>query len=318
MSNQGCTLHLHKLSSKKAQDALSKLGIRCAILASNRQWTSFVPLSTSEGSFDAGSAAQQIGAPIAEVWFDEDSSVVLRIHAPDGWSAEWSVPLDGTYELNAEDQRLLKDIEARKLVSSKGIEKLTQELRRPAGAREDWIRSHGIEKLLGFPFVQALPLPCPEHLVQELAPGAKVMAAGRKAASKQRPTSTLADKTGAVRNWSPRERVIVDLHLHYLTQLWSMNDWKVYNRYKRNLPAQRRREVDELINMMMTGASDEELRRAFEAILATIWDADDWEAMIRDPQLLQNERLEEAQLRDWQRRLEQAVAPSSDPNSADS
>jgi hypothetical protein len=305
MNNQGSTLHVQKMSAKKAQTALPKLGVGCAVLGTNRQWTSFIGLGSDE-ALDAAHAARVLDASVVQVWFDEDSSVVLQIFAPDGWSAELSVPLDGTYELGAQDDRLLHDLVVRKLASSKTAEQLRRQLVRSSSEREDWLRSHGIEELFRFPFLRPLPVPCTEDRVRELAPDAQLIRAGGRATSKDAPPAASREKTAPTRAWSARERAVLDLHFHYLTQLWNMNDWKVYNRYKKHLPAQRRREVDELVNLMMTGASEDELRRALEGILGTIWDADDWNAVIRDPQLLRHEPLATNQLQDWQHRLERA------------
>jgi hypothetical protein len=83
-----------------------------------------------------------------------------------------------------------------------------------------------------------------------------------------------------------------------------MNSWKLYTRYKRHLPAPRRAEVDDLVSALVTrDASDEELQGRLEAILADTWEAEDWDAFIRNPKLLENEVLSEEQLDDWKRLL---------------
>jgi hypothetical protein len=96
---------------------------------------------------------------------------------------------------------------------------------------------------------------------------------------------------------------VLALHLHYWTELFQMNCWRLYNRYKKHLPAERRREVDELCNHVAMGSDGEVIQRAVEQILATIWTADDWDAAIRDPELVAAEPLDARQRADWQRRL---------------
>jgi hypothetical protein len=54
-----------------------------------------------------------------------------------------------------------------------------------------------------------------------------------------------------------------------------MNDWDMYRRYKKHLPASRRGEVDRLVDRMMRRGDDEQVRTALEAILGTVWDAAD-------------------------------------------
>lgn len=82
-----------------------------------------------------------------------------------------------------------------------------------------------------------------------------------------------------------------------------MNGWKLYNRYKKHLPAERRREVDHLCNHVAMGSDRAEIQGAVEQILSTIWAADDWGAAIRDPELVAAEPLDPSQRADWQRRL---------------
>lgn len=81
------------------------------------------------------------------------------------------------------------------------------------------------------------------------------------------------------RTWSSRERTIIDLHFYYLTNVWSLNDWKVYSRYKKHLPAESRFEVDHLVDLMMKSLP-KEMRAKLEAIFAVVWDAEDWLAML--------------------------------------
>ncbi len=301
MSEQGSSLHFRKLSIAQTKKKLATLEGSCAILASNRRWTSFVPLD--QASLDVARVSQLLAVTVLQVWFDEDSAVVLQIFAPDGWQAELTVPLDGTYEFGPEDERFFHGMAERKRLPSALIKELTRKMRQSQG-RDSWLRSHGLEETLGLPFVIPLPVPCTEELLREIVPDAEVVRGVKKGTGKS-VLPTLPQGPVARRTGSSSERAIVDLHFHYLMNLWSMNDWKVYYRYKKHLPAERRGEVDNLVNMMMTGATDEEVRQALERILATSWDADDWDALIRDPNLLRYEPLGQEQLQDWQRRLDE-------------
>jgi hypothetical protein len=91
----------------------------------------------------------------------------------------------------------------------------------------------------------------------------------------------------------------LELHLYYLTELWSMNSWSLYNRYKKHLPKERRPEVDAWINLHMTGASRDALRAALSKLLEGTWEREDWARVIRDPKLLEGEVLTTAQRREW-------------------
>jgi len=236
MSEQGSSLHFRKLSIAQTKKKLATLEGSCAILASNRRWTSFVPLD--QASLDVARVSQLLAVTVLQVWFDEDSAVVLQIFAPDGWQAELTVPLDGTYEFGPEDERFFHGMAERKRLPSALIKELTRKMRQSQG-RDSWLRSHGLEETLGLPFVIPLPVPCTEELLREIVPDAEVVRGVKKGTGKS-VLPTLPQGPVARRTWSSSERAIVDLHFHYLMNLWSMNDWKVYYRYKKHLPAERR------------------------------------------------------------------------------
>jgi hypothetical protein len=308
MSNRGFSFHIRGTTSETIEAILSKSGLPCAILGSNSEWTTFIPID--EASFDTTGIAQTFGVSILQVWFDEQSAIVFHFTAPDGWEAELYIPLDGTYDCGSQDERLFAMLVERKLLSSDAVEVLTQKLRLPRGKREEWLKFHGVEELLGLPSVVPMPIPCSEDLLGELAPDAKVVLAD---STKEGIPPVAAVRASALapaetRHWSKHEVTVVDLHFHYLTKLWNLNDWKVYQRYKKHLPAERRGEVDELVNLIMTHAPDERVRQALEAILATIWEADDWDAVIRAPDLLKYEPLDPEQREDWRRRLERVAS----------
>jgi len=102
------------------------------------------------------------------------------------------------------------------------------------------------------------------------------------------------------RTWSARERTIIDLHFYYLTNVWSLNDWKVYSRYKKHLPAESRFEVDQLVDLMMKSLP-KEMRAKLEAIFAVVWDAEDWLAVLGSDELARD--LDAEQRAAWKRKL---------------
>jgi hypothetical protein len=106
------------------------------------------------------------------------------------------------------------------------------------------------------------------------------------------------------RTWSPRERVIIDLHFYYLTNVWSLNDWKVYHRYKKHLPAESRFEVDTLVDLMMRDLP-KLMRDKLEAILAVVWDAEDWLAVIAHDELARD--LDAADQNAWRQRVARSM-----------
>ena len=94
------------------------------------------------------------------------------------------------------------------------------------------------------------------------------------------------------REWSARERTIIDLHFYYLSNVWSLNDWKVYYAYKKHLPPQSRFEVDSVVDLMMKGLP-KEMRAKLDAIFAVIWDAEDWLAVLSNEELARDLEVDE-------------------------
>jgi hypothetical protein len=100
----------------------------------------------------------------------------------------------------------------------------------------------------------------------------------------------------SIRAWTPAQRAVIDLHFYYLTNVWSLNDWKVYSRYKKHLPRESRFEVDQLVDLMMKDLP-REMRAKLDAIFAVIWDAEDWLAVIASDELAHD--LEPADQQAW-------------------
>jgi hypothetical protein len=300
MGRRGASYHVRGTHSTKAFELL---GTPCVVLASNRSWTSFAPF----GDPPPGEAlARALAAPVLEIWSDDDAGATLAFFAPDGWSAELSIPLDVEPEPpGTADRALLARLAKTGIVPRARGTKLAAQLAR--GRRGAWLAGNGVEKLLGVPFEDPLPVPLSEPLLRRLGISATIVRpAGRTARPRATAKATAKAKAKRTVPSAPRAKVdaqVLALHVHYWAELFQMNGWKLYNRYKKHLPAERRREVDELCNHVAMGSDGEVIQRAVEQILATIWTADDWDAAIRDPELVAAEPLDARQRADWQRRL---------------
>jgi hypothetical protein len=132
--------------------------------------------------------------------------------------------------------------------------------------------------------------------------------------AKKKPAIEHVPLPACTRKWSAREHSIIDLHFHYLSNVWGLNDWKVYYRYKKHLPRESRFEVDALVNLMMKGFP-KEMRAKLEAIFAVIWDAEDWLALLGSDELGRD--LDEAQRDAWRRKLAGALGPKGHGGGAD-
>ncbi len=308
MGRRGVSYHVRGTHSTKTFELL---GTPCAVLASNRSWTSFAPLDDPP---PGEALARALAEPVLEIWSDDDAGTTLAFFAPDGWSAELSIPLDVEPEPpGTADRALLARLAKVKILPRARGTKLAARLAR--GRRGAWLASNGVEKLLGVPFEDPLPVPLSEPLLRRLGISAPIVRpAGRTARPKAKAKAKAKATTKASANAKPKRTVpsaaranvdarVLALHVHYWTELFQMNGWKLYNRYKKHLPAERRREVDELCNHVVMGSDADDIQRAVEQILATIWTADDWDAAIRDPALVAAEPLDARQLADWQRRL---------------
>jgi hypothetical protein len=297
MGRRGASYHVR---GKHPAKTFEHLGTPCAVLASNRSWTSFAPL----GDPPAGDTlSRALAAPVLVIWSDDDVGTSLDFCAPDGWSAELPIPLGvKPGPPGPADRELLAHlVKAGILTRARGA-KLAAQLAR--GPRDAWLECNGVEKVLGVPFADPLPVPLSEPLLRRLGISAKIVQPVRRAKRAVRPKVTAkAKRPVPSAKGATVDAHVLALHVHYWTELFQMNGWKLYNRYKKHLPAERRREVDQLCNHVAMGSDVAEVQRAVERILATIWTADDWDAAIRDPELVAVEPLDASQRADWQRRL---------------
>jgi hypothetical protein len=282
----------HVLHTRTPLEAIGEAtGVPCALLASNRKWISFIPIARA----DIDAIAAKAHADVVDLWFDDDSGVVLRVHGPSGFLGELSFPFhEDRSGPTVEDTRFLEVLVRRGILTERAAEKLAGHLQSVSGKRERWIQQHGVERVFGFAFVEPIPDGATFEQVLELAPDATLSAprggrAERQGQSKRKRAATESEVSrsrppAGRRTWSPQERSIVNLHIRYWSCVFSMNNWTLYKLYKKHLPAPDRREVDALGNAVLLG-NDEEIRDRVERILAKIWAATNWDDVIRSPKL---------------------------------
>jgi hypothetical protein len=284
----------HHLRGEHAAKTFEELGVTCAFLGANKSWTSFAPLSEIEGA----AIAQALGVSVVQIWSDDDAGANIAFYAPDGWTAELPITHDAD-GISASDRALLAELTRRKIVTRAQSANLASILADARVDRREWLAGDGLEEVFGVPAATPMPLPCSPELLAELAPSAEIVKPLRR--------RTLARGTTAPPPPAPVvavDRDVLALHVHYWTHIFQMNGWKLYNRYKKHLPAERRREVDRLCDLVAMGTDDETaLPRAVERILSAIWTDDDWRAAIRDPRLAADEPLDADQRAEWQRLL---------------
>jgi len=138
---------------------------------------------------------------------------------------------------------------ARRVLSARSPAELRRRLAAPLEQRREWLREHGVERLLELAFVPTLPPGLELKALRQLAPGLELVEAQAPAPGAEPEAASLVSALVA------REE------------------------------------------------SDEELQGRLEAILVDTWEAEDWDAFIRNPKLLEDEVLSEEQLDDWKRRL---------------
>jgi hypothetical protein len=311
MGRRGVSYHLR---GTHAPHHLGRAGVPIAILATNRSWVSFAPLGKPPATL-----APQLDAPVVTVWSDDDAGAVLSVEAPDGWDAEMTITIEDTVPtkrarsgkltaahtpITEADEAFLDELVKRKILTGRQQIALVMKLRLSAKMRASWLARDGLEKLLGVPARDPLPSPLTPRLQQQLAPRATIVQPAKRAtkpaaSAKRRATAKPAPTVKA----PPIDPKELALHIHYWSELFQMNTWSLANRYKKHLPAERRREVETLLGYVAMGSEPGDIERSVTAILGTIWAADDWAAAIRDPALIAHEPLDDLQRADWARRL---------------
>ncbi|MFO0612219.1 MAG: hypothetical protein U0414_06515 [Polyangiaceae bacterium] len=274
------------------------MGHRVVVLGSNERWTSFVPMDAATKdalAFDGGRASKVLDRALLHVWFDDDVGVFLQSYASGELVGEISLPGDGFTE---KDFELLGRLEALDVLDRSQRSKWLERLSDANGLRA-WTMQHGLEKLLDLPFYEPLPPVLPAVELQKLLPrGATVLEPRKAAGPKRAKTETRSRKAAPAHDlpvrpskatWTVEEQATLDLHVAYWASVFSMNNWKLYNRYKKHLPANQRRDVDALCSAVALGNEDA-VADSVKSVLARVWGDEDWDAVIRDPALVDGER----------------------------
>lgn len=290
MGERGHTVHV---LDANVGDDLANIGHRVAVLGSNTRWTTFVP--TDASAFDDGRASKMLGRTLVHVWFDDDAGVSVQVHASGDFVGELSLPSEDA-EVTESDLAFTETLEELSVLGRVKRAALLKRMSDAAGLR-DWTMDHGLEKLLELPFYHPMPTDLPERELLKLLPKAATLLETKKAskakstnAKKRTPKAAAASKPmpPAKESWSEKDEATLDLHCEYWATVFSMNNWKLYNRYKKHLPADQRRDVDELCNAVAMG-DDDQLHQLVKSILARIWSCEDWDAVIRDPALIDSD-----------------------------
>lgn len=302
MGRRGVSYHVRGMQPAERFESVE---VPCAVLGSNEHWTSFAPL----GDPPSGEMlARSLDAPVVTIWSDDDVGTTLMFATPGGWQAELPILLDVDPEpIGPADRDLLARLATEGIVTRAQAAQLAAQLAH--GPHHAWLMRDGVETLLGVPFAEPLPVALTEASLLELEIAATLV---RPAARRAGPLVKAKAVAPAAVTASVDEQVLA-LHVHYWVELFGMGSWKLYHRYKRHLPAERRDEVDELVTRVVTRSDRGEIKQAVAQILATIWTADDWDAAIRDPELVAFEPLDADQLSDWQRRLSAPATPAQGP-----
>ena len=296
MGERGHTLHVH---DGQAGDALRRIGHRIAILGFNERWTSFVPVDAA--SFDDEVASGALDHPVLHIWFDDDLGVVIQVHSAGQFVGELSLPCD---EPSSADLELLQKLEAMEVLTGAQYAALIDRIATARGC-DEWALGHGLEKLLELPFYLPIPIDVPESELRSLLPEVVIVTPSQKSKKttsrrRKQTTPSSGTKPGRKESWSEKEMVTVGLHCEYWCTIFNANNWNLYNRYKKHLPADQRRDVDALCDAIFTHGDKTEAMRRIQDILARIWDCEDWDAFIRDPKLVDGD---ERVWREWQARM---------------
>lgn len=285
MGARGHTVHV---LGGNLGEALADAGQRIAVLGCNEQWTTFVPTDVS--SFDDSEVSKALDRALLHVWFDDDAGISVRAYASGEFLGEMSV-LTEDADVSASDVSFIEVLETRGVLRPRQRSALLERLSEPTGRRE-WVLEHGVENLLELPFYDPVPSELPERELRERLPAGAAIVEPRKGArakssnvKARRARTTSTRELGPTKaSWTAEEEVTLELHREYWATVFSLNNWKLYNRYKKHLPADERRDVDQLCGAIALG-NDDALPGLVKSILARIWSCEDWDAVIRDPAL---------------------------------
>lgn len=290
MGERGHTIHMQ---GGDGAAALPVLGMKVAVLGTNERWTSFVPVLSA--AFDSADASRALDGVLLHVWFDHELGVSVRVYASGALVGEISLPGNDDDEVTSQDLALLEKLQHLEILTKAERTALLKHMA-DTDALRAWTMEHGVEKVLGLPFIDPLPTDVSEETLLSLLPkGAQLIDGGaagpssrRKPANAAPSAASSAGATGerAIKtSWTPQEKQTLALHCSYWADVWSMNNFRLYNCYKKHLRAAERPDVDRLCDAVARGDSAA-IQKSVEGILARIWSAEDWDKVIRDRKLV--------------------------------
>ena len=200
--------------------------------------------------------------------------------------------------ITSADRDLFAELTRRDVLTSAQSVHLGDQLEQHTN-RSDWLASDGLEEELGVP--NAIPFSIPVTREVLVANGLDVEIV--KPDKRTVKPSMKAPAVDAATKHAPIDQRVLAAHVYYWKNVFEMNGWVLYHRYKKHLPADRRREVDRLCELSVRGGEPGELEQAVERILSAVWSSDDWVAALREPRLAADEMLSGERLAAWQRQL---------------
>jgi hypothetical protein len=117
-----------------------------AATAHNDRWTSFVPKKPA--TFDSLPVSHVLGVPVFDMWFDEATGIIARLHQHGMVVGVFTLPEKHPEAYDARD--LAEAFEIQDVLTSSQV----KTLKKHAADRKKfavWTREHGLEKFLGFP-----------------------------------------------------------------------------------------------------------------------------------------------------------------------
>jgi hypothetical protein len=157
-----------------------------AATAQNDRWTSFVPKRPT--TFDSLPVSQLLGVPVFDMWFDEATGIVARLHQHGMVVGVFTLPEKHPNAYDASG--LAEAFEIQDVLTKAQM----RTLKKHAADRKTfakWTREHGLEKLLGFPELPAAP-------AKKAATKPKKKAAAKKAPTKPKKKTVAKPKKKTV------------------------------------------------------------------------------------------------------------------------
>ncbi len=147
MANATRTIHVFEPNAD-----LSDFERDIAATAHSDRWTSFVPKKPT--TFDSLPVSKLLGVPIFDMWFDEATGIVARLHQHGMVVGVFTLP---EKHPNAYDASGLAEAFEIQDVLTKAQVKTLKKQAADKKTFATWTRAHGLEKLLGFPELTSAP-----------------------------------------------------------------------------------------------------------------------------------------------------------------